>query len=620
MKNDTKTTVKVPITPSPDDSNDLEPLLPLPVDLMEQGYKLGMDALQIRIINKQTAREAFDLFSKATEYAPHKEHFHQGLGASALALEKHNAAITSLTTAIALASASDSMASSTTTDSSNDNNNSDGAPKSIETHSSSASARGKKAIMRDSYMMRATAKFHLSDLKGALEDATKAQDLCTDTTTTTADPTNLQRSKALRSDIVVAMVQKKKKLAEELKKQPVHDYGSTVIQEIPAELNLVEERIELQVKELEEQGRKDAFEAQRKATKMLQKFMQEVKAVREENAAREGRNKARKASAALNSRISIPVKIQETSDDEISNASTWEEDENGTTPAGTTDAAIDKVTAQLALGAIISNNDKTKTTSPTSILNSTSTNTTTAEEVKAAADEAVAKKDHAKAESLYAHYISLQPNDQRAYSNRCQSRLDAGDPRGALEDIDHALEMKAPLISHAAPLWRLRLRKAAALQALGRAHAAVEELEKAQSIVSAVEEEGGGSSKNSSSGEKVNASTKTLLAKKLQTLLESIEKSTLLREDGNNLFKKGDYDGALRKYSAALEFDGGDKFAHANAAAALLKMERWEAAAEAAREAILIDPGFDKAQYRLNQAEGMLVRDRPLMANNVLFD
>jgi tetratricopeptide (TPR) repeat protein len=222
--------------------------------------------------------------------------------------------------------------------------------------------------------------------------------------------------------------------------------------------------------------------------------------------------------------------------------------------------------------------------------------------------------------------MSLEPNDQRAYSNRCQSRLDAGDPRGALEDIDHALEMRAPLISHAAPLWRLHLRKAAALQALGRAHAAVEELEKAQSIASAVEEEkdGGGISSSGGGGggggEKVRASTKTLLAKKLQTLLESIEKSTLLREEGNTLFKKGDYDGALRKYSAALEFDGGDKFAHANAAAALLKMERWEAAAEAAREALKIDPGFVKARYRLDEAEGMLVRDTPLMANNMLFD
>jgi tetratricopeptide (TPR) repeat protein len=567
------------------------------------------------------------------------------LGASALALEKHNAAITSLTTAIALASASDSMASFIATD--NNNNIGNVVPKSIETNTntSSTSSQGKNAIMRDSYMMRATAKFHLSDLKGALEDATKAQDLCSDPTTTTTNPTNLQRSKALRSDVVVAMVQKKKKLAEELKKQPVHNYGTAIIQEIPEELSLVEERVELQVKKLEEQGRKDAFEAQRKATKMLQRYMQEAKAVREENAAREKRNDARKerkyaaaSAASINSnsnndsnsdsRIYIPVKIQETSDDEVSNASTWEEEEDrGNTTsaaaAGTNDAAIDTLSAQLASGAIISNNsNKTKSTSPTSILNGTTsiTSTTpTAEELKAAAEKAVAKKDHPTAEALYAHYISLEPNDQRAYSNRCQSRLDAGDPRGALEDIDHALEMKAPLISHAAPLWRLHLRKAAALQALGRAHAAVEELEKAQSIESAVEEEndGGGSRR---SGEKVGASTKTLLAKKLQILLESIEQSTLLREEGNNLFKKGDYDGALRKYSAALEFNGGDKFAHANAAAALLKMERWEAAAEAAREALKIDPGFDKAQYRLDQAEGMLVRDNPLMANNVLFD
>lgn len=78
-----------------------------------------------------------------------------------------------------------------------------------------------------------------------------------------------------------------------------------------------------------------------------------------------------------------------------------------------------------------------------------------------------------------------------------------------------------------------------------------------------------------------------------------------LRKDGNELFKCGDYEGALTAYTQALDLGATPQdqaVLHRNRAACHLKLEDYDKAESEASKAIDKDGGDVKALYRRSQA------------------
>ena len=84
------------------------------------------------------------------------------------------------------------------------------------------------------------------------------------------------------------------------------------------------------------------------------------------------------------------------------------------------------------------------------------------------------------------------------------------------------------------------------------------------------------------------------------------EKAEVLKNEGNKAFVAGNYDDALAAYKGSLRHKTDSAAVWANAAAASLKLRRWEWALRDARVSRTIDPKFIKAWYREGQAaEGL---------------
>jgi tetratricopeptide (TPR) repeat protein len=62
--------------------------------------------------------------------------------------------------------------------------------------------------------------------------------------------------------------------------------------------------------------------------------------------------------------------------------------------------------------------------------------------------------------------------------------------------------------------------------------------------------------------------------------------TTMLKEQGNDFFRKGDYDAALRYYNSALEHEKDNALVHSNKAMCFLKLNRFQEALESANESL----------------------------------
>ena len=83
-------------------------------------------------------------------------------------------------------------------------------------------------------------------------------------------------------------------------------------------------------------------------------------------------------------------------------------------------------------------------------------------------------------------------------------------------------------------------------------------------------------------------------------------KAEELKKEGNTAFVNGDFEVALESYKSALRHKTDSAPVWSNAAAACLRLRRWEEALKYARIARTIDPKFVKAWYREGQAaEGL---------------
>lgn len=90
----------------------------------------------------------------------------------------------------------------------------------------------------------------------------------------------------------------------------------------------------------------------------------------------------------------------------------------------------------------------------------------------------------------------------------------------------------------------------------------------------------------------------------------SAEEAAQLKEEGNKLYKCGEYQAAIEKYKRASESAHADDEARAiylaNLAAAALKLQRWDQVVEAASTALKLKPGYSKALARRREARERL--------------
>jgi len=76
------------------------------------------------------------------------------------------------------------------------------------------------------------------------------------------------------------------------------------------------------------------------------------------------------------------------------------------------------------------------------------------------------------------------------------------------------------------------------------------------------------------------------------------EKSAAAREEGNNLFKAGDFAGAVKSYTESIKRDPSDARGYNNRAAAYMKLVAFPEALKDVNEAIKVDSSFVKAYIR----------------------
>ncbi|ELA46359.1 hypothetical protein VCUG_02164 [Vavraia culicis subsp. floridensis] len=81
--------------------------------------------------------------------------------------------------------------------------------------------------------------------------------------------------------------------------------------------------------------------------------------------------------------------------------------------------------------------------------------------------------------------------------------------------------------------------------------------------------------------------------------IRNMEMAECLRREGTELFKKGDYEGALGKYTEAIEKDPQDKVLYSNRSACYAKLNRSEEGIADAEKAVELDPTYAKAYSRL---------------------
>ncbi|ELQ76383.1 TPR repeat-containing protein [Trachipleistophora hominis] len=78
-----------------------------------------------------------------------------------------------------------------------------------------------------------------------------------------------------------------------------------------------------------------------------------------------------------------------------------------------------------------------------------------------------------------------------------------------------------------------------------------------------------------------------------------MEMAESLRKEGTELFKKGDYEGALNKYTEAIEKDPQNKVLYSNRSACYAKLNKNEEGIVDAEKAVELDPNYAKAYSRL---------------------
>lgn len=201
---------------------------------------------------------------------------------------------------------------------------------------------------------------------------------------------------------------------------------------------------------------------------------------------------------------------------------------------------------------------------------------TTFEEAKKAGNDAYNNGKYPEAIAYYHKAIELEPTEYMVHNNKATTYCKMKKYKLAMEEVDTAIEIYQMQQPNPVNLAKIYYRK-------GEIYNATEEFDKAVEYF-----------KKSLKENKVQ-NVEEALQKAEKTLEEWVVSADKFRTKGNELFKNGDYDGAIREYDEGIRRNPKDAKLYSNKGTCHQKLGEPEDALRAFDAAINLDPKFVKA-------------------------
>jgi len=209
-----------------------------------------------------------------------------------------------------------------------------------------------------------------------------------------------------------------------------------------------------------------------------------------------------------------------------------------------------------------------------------------AEAKKALGNDAYKAKQFAKALEHYAEAIAIDNTDLTYYTNRAAVYFEIKDYAACINECDLAIKKSAEGYYDYTKLGKALARKATATLALGNFDEAIE-LYKSSLL------------ENNDNAVKDQLKKAERLKKEdEERKLIDPEKAEEYRKEGNALFEKGDFPGAVKTYSEGLRRDPKSKALFSNRCMAYIKLMEFVYAMKDAEKCLELDPTFVKAYAR----------------------
>eukprot|EP00359_Climacostomum_virens_P001814 CAMPEP_0204898744 /NCGR_PEP_ID=MMETSP1397-20131031/1460_1 /ASSEMBLY_ACC=CAM_ASM_000891 /TAXON_ID=49980 /ORGANISM="Climacostomum Climacostomum virens, Strain Stock W-24" /LENGTH=562 /DNA_ID=CAMNT_0052066629 /DNA_START=6 /DNA_END=1694 /DNA_ORIENTATION=+ len=209
-----------------------------------------------------------------------------------------------------------------------------------------------------------------------------------------------------------------------------------------------------------------------------------------------------------------------------------------------------------------------------------------AEEAKVAGNKAYTQKRFEEALSQYDRAIELNPDELTYYTNKASVYLETGDYQKGLEVCETAIEKGRSLHASLEKIARAFERKAHIYEKMGQTDEAI-----AQARLSLMEY-------NSDKVKFYLKDLEKIKKKEEERAYISPELSEEANARGNQLFNASDFPGSLVEYDEAVKRNPQSAKAHANRAAALVKLMEFTRALADINRCLELDPGYIKAYGR----------------------
>jgi len=209
-----------------------------------------------------------------------------------------------------------------------------------------------------------------------------------------------------------------------------------------------------------------------------------------------------------------------------------------------------------------------------------------AQKLKAEGNKAYQKRAFEKATQLYNQAIELEPTEITYYTNLAAVHFETKDYEKCIQVCDKAIDVGRENRADFKLIAKALARKGNACKKVGKLEEAKKAFEKAltehrtpeyRTALSEVE---------------------SLLKKAAEEAYVDPAISEQEKQAGNDLFKKGDFGGAVKRYSEAIKRNPNDAKIYSNRAACYTKLMSFDLALADCEKAITLEPTFIKAYLR----------------------
>lgn len=206
--------------------------------------------------------------------------------------------------------------------------------------------------------------------------------------------------------------------------------------------------------------------------------------------------------------------------------------------------------------------------------------------MKAEGNKAYSKKQFDKAAQLYNQAIELEPTEITYYTNLAAVHFEAKDYDKAVQVCDKAVDIGRENRADFKLIAKALARRGNSYKKLGKLEEAKKSFEKALTEHRTPEYR------------TALSEAESLLKKAAEEAYINPEISEQEKQAGNELFKKGDFGGAVKRYSEAIKRNPSDAKIYSNRAACYTKLMSFDLALADCEKAISLEPTFIKAYLR----------------------